>query len=137
MLIQRNIESLFVARLNLLCVCYLSAGLGFQGTGSMGEVIVKRDTGRKCWARLKLENGDQVMISVSHSGVKVFKMKLAGMIPAAILWESRSITKLVKQFFDEREPNQHPLDSMIDKLIDCRSAAEVGTLLASVSPGVV
>jgi hypothetical protein len=40
----------------------------------------------------KLENGDQVMISVSHSGVKVFKMKLAGMIPAAILWESRSIS---------------------------------------------
>jgi hypothetical protein len=33
--------------------------------------------------------------------------------------------------------NQHPLDSMIDKLIDCRSAAEVGTLLASESPGTV
>jgi hypothetical protein len=32
---------------------------------------------------------------------------------------------------------QQPLDSMIDKLIDCRCAAEVGTLLASVSPGTV
>jgi hypothetical protein len=103
----------------------------------MGKVIVKRDKGRKCWARLKLENGDQVMISVSQSGVKVYKMKLAGMTPAAVLWESRSITELVKEFFDERKPNQHRLDSMIDKVIDCRSAAEVGTLLTGVSPGAV
>jgi hypothetical protein len=93
----------------------------------MGEVIVKTDTGRKCWARLKLENGDQVMIAVSQSGVKVFKMKLAGMTPAALLWESHSILELVKEFFDEGKPNQHPLDSMIDKLTDCRSAAEVGS----------
>jgi hypothetical protein len=103
----------------------------------MGEVIVKTDTGRKCWARLKLENGDQVMISVSQLGVKVFKMKLAGLTPATVLWESRSITELVKEFFDERKPDQHPLDSMIAKLIDCRSAAEVRTLLTSVSPSAV
>jgi hypothetical protein len=77
------------------------------------------------------------MIAVSQSGVKVFKMKLAGMTPAATLWESHSITELVKAFFNEQKPYQHPLDSMIDKLIDCRSAAEVGTLLASVSPGAV
>jgi hypothetical protein len=70
----------------------------------MGLVVVKRDTGRQCWARLKLENGDQVMISVAQSGVKVSKMKWAGMIPAATLWESHSITELAKEFFNEQKP---------------------------------
>ena len=32
---------------------------------------------------------------------------------------------VVEKFFDEREPLQRPLDVMINKLIDCRSAAEV------------
>jgi hypothetical protein len=112
-------------------------GWAFKGPAVMGWVVVKRDTGRQCWARLKLENGDQVMISVGQLGVKVSKMKWAGMIPAATLWESHSITELAKEFFNEQKPYQHPLDSMIDKLIDCHSAAEVGTLLASVSPGTV
>lgn len=91
----------------------------------MGEIIVKKDTPLQCFARLKLENGDQIMISVAQSGVKVFKMKWAGLVPSATLWTSSSIAEIAKQFFDEREPLQRPLDSMISKLISCRSAAEV------------
>jgi hypothetical protein len=95
------------------------------GDKKLGEVIVKRDTPRQCFARLRLENGDQVMISVARSGVKVFKMKWAGMIPSATLWESKTIAEVGKRFFNEQKPLQRPLDSMIDKLIDCRSAAQV------------
>jgi hypothetical protein len=65
------------------------------------------------------------MISVAQSGVKVFKMKWAGMFPATRLWASDTVVETVKQFFDETKPQQRPLDSMIEKLIDCRSAAEV------------
>lgn len=91
----------------------------------MGEIIVKKDTPTQCFARLRLENGDQVMISVAQSGVKVFKMKWAGLFPSTTLWESGSMAEVAKKFFDGQEPFQRPLDSMIDKLIDCRSAAEV------------
>ena len=49
----------------------------------MGEIIGKRDTPRQCWARLRLENGDQVMISMAQSGVKVSKMKLGGHVPGS------------------------------------------------------
>lgn len=47
------------------------------------------------------------------------------MFPAATLWETRSIAEIAKELFDEHNPFRRPLDSMIDKLIDCRSAAEV------------
>ena len=90
----------------------------------MGEIIVKRDTPRQCFARLRLENGEQIMISVATSGVKVFKMKWAGMYPEATLWDCASIAGIMKKFFNGQEPKR-PLDSMIAHLIDCRSAAEV------------
>jgi len=47
----------------------------------MGKVIVKRDTPQQCFARLELNNGDQVMISVAEAEVKVTKMNWAGMLP--------------------------------------------------------
>ena len=47
----------------------------------MGKVIVKKDTPHQCFARLELNNGDQVMISVVQAEVKVTKMNWAGMLP--------------------------------------------------------
>jgi len=91
----------------------------------MGEIIVKRDNPRQCFARLRLANGDQIMISVAQSGVKVFKMKWAGLLPGAVLWESSSIAEAAKKFFNEDKPLQRPLDSIIEKLIKCQSAAQV------------
>ena len=70
------------------------------------------------------------MISVAQSGVKVSKMKWAGMIPAATLWASGTIAEVGEKFFDEEKPFQRPLASIIDKLIDCRSAAHVVVTLS-------
>lgn len=36
-------------------------------------------------------------------------------MPAATLWASDSMAEVAKKFFDEREPMQRPIDSMIDK----------------------
>jgi hypothetical protein len=91
----------------------------------MGKIIAKKDTLRQCFAQLRLENGDRILISVATSGVKVSKLKWAGLFPSATLWASDSMAQVAKKFFDEQKPAQRPLDSIIDKLIDCRSAAEV------------
>ena len=96
----------------------------------MGKVIVKKDTPQQCFARLRLANGDQIMISVAQSGVKVFKMKWAGLLPGATLWASSSIAEVAKKFVNEEKPLQRPLDSIIEKLINCRSAAHVVVKLA-------
>jgi hypothetical protein len=65
------------------------------------------------------------MISVAQSGVKIFKMKWMGMIPSATLWEEKVISEVAKKFFDPEAPIQRPLDSIIDKIIDCPTAAAV------------
>lgn len=96
----------------------------------MGSILAKKDNRVQCFARLKLDSGEQIMISVAQSGVKIFKMKWAGLFPAATLWESKSIAEVAEKFFDERKPLQRPLDSMIDKLIDCRTTGEVIVLLS-------
>jgi hypothetical protein len=91
----------------------------------MGELLAKKDTPRQCWARVRLENGDQIMISVAQTGVKIFKMKWGGLLPGATLWASRSLVEVGEKFFPEDEPLKRPLDAIIDQLVDCGSAAEV------------
>jgi hypothetical protein len=112
----------------------------------VGEVVAKRDTPQQCWANLRLENGDRVIILVAPScvrllniptapsWVKVLKMKWAGMLPVATLWKSKSIAEIEEKFLDEGKPFQRPLDSIIDKLIDCRSAADVAGVAPMLTP---
>ena len=88
----------------------------------MGKVLVKRDEPHQCFARLELNNGDQVMISVAQGEVKVVKMKWAGMLPGPTLWKSENVAEIAEKFFDETTLPQRPIEAVIDKIIDCRSA---------------
>jgi hypothetical protein len=97
----------------------------------MGEIVAKRDTLHQCWARLRLENGDLILISVAQSGVKIIKLKWGGIIPAATLWKSSNLAEVAEKFVDINNPFQRPLDLIICKLIDCRSAAHVVAKLVS------
>lgn len=97
----------------------------------MGKVIVKRDEPHQCFARLELSNGDQVMVSVAHGEVKVTKMKWAGMLPGPTLWKSGSVAEIAEKFFDGAKLPQSPIEAVIDKIIDCRSADDVGARLSA------
>jgi hypothetical protein len=97
----------------------------------MGKVIVKRDTPHQCFARLELNNGDQVMISIAQAEIKVIKMKWAGMLPGPTLWKSGSVTEIVEKFSDQTKLPQRPIEAVIDKVIDCHSAAEVAARLSA------
>jgi hypothetical protein len=97
----------------------------------MGKVIVKRDTPHQCFARLELNNGDQVMISVAEAEVKVIKMNWAGMLPGPALWKSGSGAEIAQKFFDETKLPQRLIDAVIDRIIDCRSAADVVARLSA------
>jgi hypothetical protein len=63
--------------------------------------------------------------------VKVFEMRWAGILPGPTLWQSKSIAEVAEKFFDREKPHKQPIDSMIDKIIDCRNAAEVVVRLVS------
>jgi len=97
----------------------------------MGKVIVERDEPHQCFARLELNNGDRVMISIVQSEVKVIKMKWAGMLPGPTLWKSGSVAEIVEKFSEDTKLPQRPIEAVIDKVIDCRSAAEVVARLSA------
>lgn len=97
----------------------------------MGKVILKRDEPHQCFARLELSNGDQVMISIAQGEVKVIKMKWAGMLPGPTLWKSGSVAEIAEKFFDETKLPHRPIEAVIDKVIDCRSADEVVVRLSA------
>lgn len=97
----------------------------------MGKVIVKRDTPQQCFARLELNNGDQVMISVAEAEVKVTKMNWAGMLPGPTLWQSGSGAEIAQKFFDETKLPQRLIDAVIDRIIDCRSAGDITARLSA------
>jgi hypothetical protein len=97
----------------------------------MGKVIVKKDGPHQCFARLELNNGDQVMISIAQDEIKVIKMKWAGMLPGPTLWQSGSVEETVEKFFDETKLPHRPIEAVIDKVIDCRDAAEVVARLSA------
>jgi hypothetical protein len=97
----------------------------------MGKVIVKKDTPHQCFARLELNNGDQVMISVAQADVKVIKMNWAGMLPGPTLWKSVSGAEIAQKFFDETKLPQRLIDAVIGSVIDCRSATDVAVRLSA------
>jgi hypothetical protein len=97
----------------------------------MGKVVVKKDTPHRCFARLELNNGDQVMISVAQAEVKVIKMNWAGMLPGPTLWKSGSGAEIAQKFFDETKLSQRLIDAVIDSVIDCRSAADIVARLSA------
>jgi hypothetical protein len=97
----------------------------------MGKVTVKRDEPHQCFARLELNNGDQVMISIAQEGIKVIKMKWAGMLPGPTLWKSGSVAEIDEKFFDGTTLPQRPIEAVIDKVIDCHSAADLVARLSA------
>jgi len=98
----------------------------------MGEIRAKKDTTSTCWAILRLENGDQIWISVAQASVKICKMKWGNLVPGPTLWASRSLVEVGETFFlDDYDVSKRPLDLIIEKLIDCGSAAEVCTRLTA------
>ena len=97
----------------------------------MGKVIVKKDEPHQCFARLELSNGDQVMIAVAQGEVKVVRMKWAGMLPGTTLWQSGNVAEIAEKFFDGTKLPQRPIEAVIDKVIDCRSADEVAVRLSA------
>ncbi len=97
----------------------------------MGKVLVKTETPEQSFARLELNNGDQVTVSVAGGEITIVKMKWAGMLPGGTLWRSGDAAEIAEKFFDDARLPQKAIDAVIDKIIDCRSADDVAARLSA------
>jgi hypothetical protein len=91
----------------------------------VGTVEHKRDDKGGCWARVRLDSGERILIHVGAGLFKISKLRLRGFIPGPTLYKSASLVEAGEMFFDREHPLERPLDSVIRKVIDCDDAATV------------
>jgi hypothetical protein len=97
----------------------------------MGKVVAYTNNSRQCFCQIKFESGERILISIAgqpNAGVKIMKL-LFGIIPTQTIWECSAamaggfdnyIHKLHLMFPELK----HPLDSIRDCLLACRSVPE-------------
>ncbi len=109
----------------------------------MGEVVTYANNGSQCFCQIKFESGERVLISVSgppNAGVKIMKL-LFGIIPTQTVWECSAamaggfddyVHKLHLIFPEVK----HPLDSIRDRLLICKSIREATDSLIAIQQSV-
>ncbi|HTO11336.1 MAG TPA: hypothetical protein VMQ51_07170 [Candidatus Binatia bacterium] len=98
----------------------------------MGEVVTYRnEPGRLAFCQLKLTSGERVVISVVDSEVRIVAQRGGGRLPAAPLWSSRDVARLMALFGDPLNPGKHPLEAMRDRILDIASVEALERFLAS------
>ena len=104
----------------------------------MGKVVAYANNKFQCFCRLGLDNGEQIMISIAAMptpSIKVMKIGFFGAWPIQTIWEYNPtiaggydtyVRKMVAMFHDPlSDPSKHPLDTLRDRLLPCRSIEEV------------
>ena len=68
----------------------------------MSEVITYKNTAKQCFCQLKLDSGERVLISIARTGVKLFQLGLAGLLPIRTLaeWDVPQIRTAIRIFAD-------------------------------------
>ena len=94
----------------------------------MGHLAARRVDGGQCWARLRLDNGDSVFVSMAAAGVKVMKMKW-GVLPVRTLWSGPGPLQRARIISDLQGPMVEQLDDIVARIIDCGSAEDVAQTL--------
>ena len=102
----------------------------------MSKLIAYKNTDRLCFCQIKFDSREKVLISIAsvpQQSIKVIKL-LAGIIPYKTIWEFSAAgpsdgndghDRLLSMFADQAATKvQHPLDSIIIKLLQCRSCDE-------------
>lgn len=103
----------------------------------MGKVVDFADGWMGCWARIELENGDPVHISVAQSGVRV-KRSNSGLFGAKLFEENnayrvaRTAQELDMSVGEYNLPprmNNAILKAFTQATLECKNAAEVAVRL--------
>jgi hypothetical protein len=99
--------------------------------------VVTYKAGAFC--QLKLDSGERVLISCAQTGIQIMKLALGGLIPSRTIfsWSISEVRLVAEIFADINSPNEHPLDAIKNKLINCKSIAEIELLCQSGKSGIV
>ena len=98
----------------------------------MSEVVTYRnEPGRAAFCQIRLDSGERVVISVVDMEVKIVGQRLGGRLPAATLWRSKDVDRLIALFGDPADPGKHPFEAMRDRILAIPSIEALERFLAS------
>ena len=105
----------------------------------MGKVVNYANNSRQCFCQIAFESGERVLISIAgppNAGVKIMKL-LFGTIPTQTVWECSAamaggFDSYVHQLHLMFPEAKHPLDSIRDHLLACKSIPEARDSLFAV-----
>lgn len=78
----------------------------------------------EAWARLRLESGERVLLSLSPNGLVIFKVILRGALPIWRVW-SCSSDEIDERFGPDARPDEECIDTLVRAVVDCVSVAEM------------
>ena len=106
--------------------------------GERSKVVLYKNNKFMCCCQIKLGSGARMLISIASAptpSIKIFKMGLFGIFPIQTIWEYNPtmaggyeayVRKMMMMFQDPLAKElKHPLDILRDRLLPCRSIAEV------------
>lgn len=105
----------------------------------MAKVVTYANNASQCFCQIKFDSGERILISIAgppSASVKIIKLVL-GLIPAETVWECSatmvgsfdSYAHKLQLMFPELK---HPLDSIRDRMLACKSISEARELLLAI-----
>jgi hypothetical protein len=98
----------------------------------MSAELVTYKAGAYC--QIKFQNSERVLVSCTHTGIRISKLGFAGLFPIRTIaeWSIADLGTAIEIFANPETPMAHPLDSIKDGLLKtCTSIADVQRLCSS------
>ncbi|MFQ5715063.1 MAG: hypothetical protein ACE5GU_13630 [Candidatus Scalinduaceae bacterium] len=89
----------------------------------MSRIIRKRNDSRQIFCNIELDSKERILISVAHTGLKIFKLKL-GTIPVKTVI-SMGLEEMVEHFADPEHYEEPILDFIVAKILTFKSIKEI------------
>ena len=110
-------------------------GRGSPSRSILAQLVTYRnEPPHRMYCQLKLDSGERILISISHSGIRISKLGLGGRLRTGTIWRcgSDEIREALAIFVEPGKAITSTLDAVRDKLIDLKSIAEVKDFFSQV-----
>lgn len=104
----------------------------------MSKIVTYKNSARGKYCQIKLDDGNRILISIAQTGIKVYKLRLAGLIPSGTIFDISTSDlfsekyKPAREKLTERSLKLDMLDVFKEILLPCRSLEEVQGVLDNI-----
>jgi hypothetical protein len=87
----------------------------------MAKIVTYKNDLKHCYAQLRLDSGERILVSIARHNIRIYKLSLMGMLPTSTIWSSTE----VEYFMIRTECNDDALDGMCTLLSKFNSISDI------------